>query len=140
MPSVIEQCTQALQQGHFTIARDLARGALAAAEAPAARLPLLELLAQAQAGAQDHADAAQSWQQAYEAAAHWATLLHVHRSSDIGSPRVTGSPKISRACTRGGSCILSGLYPCPDGVAAPRSPVGQVSCPVGRVPASLLGW
>jgi hypothetical protein len=70
LPSVIEQCTQALQQGHFAVARDLARGALAAAEAPAARLPLLlELLAQAQAGVQDHAAAAQTWQQAYEAAA-----------------------------------------------------------------------
>jgi hypothetical protein len=69
MPSVIEQCTQALQQEHFTIARDLARSALAAAEAPAARLPLLELLAQAQAGLQDHAGAAQTGQQAYEAAA-----------------------------------------------------------------------
>lgn len=69
MPSVIEQCTQALQQGHFGVARDLAHGALAGTEAQAAHLPLLELLAQAQTGLQDHAAAAQTWQQAYETAA-----------------------------------------------------------------------
>lgn len=58
MPSVIEQCTQALQEGHFASARDLARDALAGTAAPAARLPLFELLAQAQVGLQDHVAAA----------------------------------------------------------------------------------
>src|SRR5712691_4762599 len=68
MPSVIEQCTQALQEGHFASARDLACDALTETAAPAARLPLFELLAQAQVGLQDHVAAAQTWQQAYEEA------------------------------------------------------------------------
>jgi tetratricopeptide (TPR) repeat protein len=65
MSSVIEQCTSALQQGHFAEATALAGEALARA---VARLPLLEVLAQAQTGLQDHAAAAQTWQQAYEQA------------------------------------------------------------------------
>ena len=50
---------------------------------------------------------------ARRAAANWAALLHVHRSRDIGSPRVTGSTKVSRACRRCGSCRLRGLRPPP---------------------------
>src|SRR5215471_5267678 len=69
MPSIIEQCTSALQQGHFTEATALAGEALAGAVVCAARLPLLEVLAQAQTGLQDHAAAAKTWQQAYEQAA-----------------------------------------------------------------------
>ena len=69
MPSVIEQCTQALQQGQFAIARDLARDALAMTEAPETRLPLFELLGQAQVGLRDYEAATRTWQHAYEAAA-----------------------------------------------------------------------
>src|SRR5712691_524832 len=65
MASVIEQCTQALQGEQFTIASTLACEALATTEAPAVRLLLLELLAQAQTGLQDYAAAIQTWQQAY---------------------------------------------------------------------------
>ena len=68
MPSVLEQCTSALQQKRFTEATALAGEALAGATA-VARLPLLEVLAQAQTGLQEHAAAAQTWQRAYEQAA-----------------------------------------------------------------------
>ena len=68
MPSVLEQCTSALQQKRFTEATALADEALAGAAA-VARLPLLEVLAQAQAGLQEHTAAAQTWQRAYEQAA-----------------------------------------------------------------------
>ena len=66
MPSVIEQCTAALRQGHWAEATALADEALAGSVATMARLPLLEVLAQAQTGLQDHAAAAQTWQQAYK--------------------------------------------------------------------------
>jgi tetratricopeptide (TPR) repeat protein len=69
MPSVIEQCTAALRQGHWAEATALADEALAGSVATMARLPLLEVLAQAQTGLQDHAAAAQTWQQAYKQAA-----------------------------------------------------------------------
>src|SRR4029450_10170917 len=68
MPSVIEQCTAALQQGHFVEVKTLACEALAVTATPVARLALLEVLAQAQTGVQDHATAAQTWKQAYEQA------------------------------------------------------------------------
>jgi tetratricopeptide (TPR) repeat protein len=69
MQSVLEQCTRALQQRDFATVRDVACAALAGTEAPPSRQPLLELLAQAQAGLQDHAAAAQTWQQAYDQSA-----------------------------------------------------------------------
>src|SRR2546428_8655815 len=69
MPSVIEQCTSALQQGHFVEVTALAGEALAGPAAGVPRVPLLEVLAQAQTSLQDHAAAAQTWQQAYEQAA-----------------------------------------------------------------------
>jgi hypothetical protein len=69
MPSCIAECTTALQQGHFGEARALACEALAVTATPEIRIPLFEVLAQAQTSLQDHAAAAQTWQQAYEQAA-----------------------------------------------------------------------
>src|SRR5262245_44174681 len=66
MQSVIEQATQALQLGRFEAAKTLAVAALAETDLPAARLPLLEVLAQAQAGLQAHTAAASTWQEAYQ--------------------------------------------------------------------------
>ena len=40
---------------------------------------------------------------AWSSAANLAALLHVHRSGDIGSPRVTGSTKVSSSRRRSGS-------------------------------------
>ena len=65
MSSVIEQCTQALQRGQYTLASALACEALATTEASATRVLLLERLAEAQVGLQDYAAAIQTWQQAY---------------------------------------------------------------------------
>src|SRR4029434_3029734 len=48
---------------------------------------------------------------AWRAAANLAALLHVHRSTDIGSPRVTGSTRVSKACKRCGSRVPRGLRP-----------------------------
>ena len=45
MPPVIDQCTAALQQGHFAEATTLAGEALASPVASVARVPLLEVLA-----------------------------------------------------------------------------------------------
>src|SRR5205809_52448 len=58
MPPVIDQCTAALQQGHFAEATTLASEALASPVVAVARVPLLEVLAQAQTGLQNHAAAA----------------------------------------------------------------------------------
>jgi len=66
MQPVIEQATQALQLGRFEAAKTLAATALAETALPAARLPLLEVFAQAQAGLQEHAAAAGAWQKAYQ--------------------------------------------------------------------------
>src|ERR1044071_3628383 len=65
MQPVIEQALQALQLGRFEVAKTLATAALTVTDLPAARLPFLEVLAQAQAGLQEHA-AAGTWQQAYQ--------------------------------------------------------------------------
>jgi hypothetical protein len=69
MQHVIEQATQALQFGRFEAAKTLVSAALEEAECPATRLALLEVLAQAQTGLQEHAAAASSWQDAYKHAA-----------------------------------------------------------------------
>src|SRR5262245_15587601 len=69
MQHVIEQATQALQLGRFEAAKTLVSEALEATECPTTRLALLEILAQAQTGLQEHAAAAHSWQDAYEHAA-----------------------------------------------------------------------
>lgn len=66
MQSVIEQATQALQLGRFEAAKTLAVAALEETDLPAARLPLLEVLAQAQAGLQEYTAAAGAWQEAYQ--------------------------------------------------------------------------
>src|SRR5262249_34848141 len=66
MQPIIEQATHALQLGRFEGAKTLVSAALAETELPAARLPLLEVLAQAQAGLQEYAAAARSWQEAYQ--------------------------------------------------------------------------
>ena len=69
MQHVIEQATQALQLGRFEAAKTLVSAALEKTEFPTTRLALLEVLAQAQTGLQEHAAAAHSWQEAYEHAA-----------------------------------------------------------------------
>ena len=66
MQHVIEQATQALQLGRFEAAKTLVSAALEATECPTTRLALLEVLAQAQTGLQEHAAAVHSWQDAYE--------------------------------------------------------------------------
>src|SRR5262245_55060291 len=68
MQHVIEQATQALQLGRFEAAKTLVSAALEDTESPTVRLGLLEILAQAQTGLQEHAAAAHSWQGAYEQA------------------------------------------------------------------------
>src|SRR5262245_26261679 len=65
MQHVIEQATQALQLGRFEAAKTLVSAALEETECPATRLALLEILAQAQVGLQEHAAAAHAWQEAY---------------------------------------------------------------------------
>jgi len=69
MQHVIEQATQALQLGRFEAAKTLVSAALEETEGPTTRWALLEVLAQAQTGLQEHAAAAHSWQGAYEQAA-----------------------------------------------------------------------
>ena len=69
MQHVIEQATQALQLGRFEAAKTLVSAALEETACPTTRLALLEVLAQAQTGLQEHAAAAHSWQDAYEHAA-----------------------------------------------------------------------
>src|SRR6266436_2714598 len=69
MQHVIEQATQALQLGRLEAAKTLVSTALEETECPATRLSLLEILAQAQTGLQDHAAAAHTWQDAYQHAA-----------------------------------------------------------------------
>jgi len=69
MQHVIEQATQALQLGRFEAAKTLVSAAFEETESPTVRLALLEILAQAQTGLQEHAAAAHSWQAAYEHAA-----------------------------------------------------------------------
>ena len=78
----------------------------------------------------------------WSAAANFAALLHVHRSSDIGSPRVTGSTRVSRAGTRCGSRVPSGLRPPPGrrhrsgGVGEPVAGTGSArSCMPARTVA-----
>src|SRR5215467_525895 len=66
MQHVIEQATQALQLGRFEAAKTLVSAAFEETESPTVRLALLEILAQAQTGLQEHAAAAHSWQAAYE--------------------------------------------------------------------------
>jgi tetratricopeptide (TPR) repeat protein len=83
MPSVLVQCTAALQQKRFTEATALAGEALASADA-ATRLALLEVLAQAQTGLQDHTAAAQTWQRAYEQAATPADKARLFERTSMG--------------------------------------------------------
>src|SRR5215510_2480884 len=66
MQHVIEQATQALQLRRFEAAKTLVSAVLEETECPTTRLALLELLAQAQTGLQEHAAAVHSWQDAYE--------------------------------------------------------------------------
>jgi tetratricopeptide (TPR) repeat protein len=68
MQPVIEQATHALQLGRFETAKTLASGALVETDLADTRLPLLEVLAQAQAGLQEHDAAAGAWQDAYRQA------------------------------------------------------------------------
>src|SRR6266446_1612847 len=69
MQHVIEQATQALQLGRLEAAKTLVSTALEETQCPATRFSLLEILAQAQTGLQDHAAAAHTWQDAYQLAA-----------------------------------------------------------------------
>src|SRR6266581_159966 len=94
MPSVIEQCTSALQQGHFAEATVLAGEALAGPVACMARVPLLEVLAQAQTGLQDHAAAAQTWQQAYEQAATPADKTRLFERTSLGYQHLQDYPTL----------------------------------------------
>ena len=93
MPSVLEQCTSALQQKRFTEATALADEALAGAAA-VARLPLLEVLAQAQAGLQEHAAAAQTWQRAYEQAATPADKARLFERTSMGYQHLQDYPTL----------------------------------------------
>ncbi len=68
MQPVIEQATHALQLGRFETAKTLASGALIETDITDTRLPLLEVLAQAQAGLQEHDAAAGAWRDAYRQA------------------------------------------------------------------------
>ena len=77
MHDVIEQSTQALQLGRFEAAKALVSAALEETECPTTRLALLEVLAQAQTGLQEHAAAAHSWQEAYEHAATPDVVLQI---------------------------------------------------------------
>jgi tetratricopeptide (TPR) repeat protein len=69
MQHVIEQATQALQLRRFEAAKTLVSAVLEETKCPTTRLALLEILAQAQTGLQEHAAAVHSWQDAYEHAA-----------------------------------------------------------------------
>ena len=69
MQHVIEQATEALRLGRFEAAKTLVSAALKETGFPTTRLALLEVLAQAQTGLQEHAAAAHSWQDAYAQAA-----------------------------------------------------------------------
>jgi hypothetical protein len=73
---------------------------------------------------------------ACSAAANWAALLPVHRSRDIGSPRGTGSPKVSGP-ERGADPPSSWLASPLDGVTARGSPRTRSSAWQDEVPASL---
>src|SRR5215470_4425549 len=94
MPSIIEQCTSALQQGHFMEATALAGEALAGPVACVARLPLLEVLAQAQTGLQDHAAAAKTWQQAYEQAATPADKVRLFERTSLSYQHLQDYPTL----------------------------------------------
>jgi tetratricopeptide (TPR) repeat protein len=94
MPSVIEQCTSALQQGHFTEATVRAGAALAGPLASVARLPLLEVLAQAQAGLQDHAAAVKTWQQAYEQAVTPTDKARLFERTSLGYQHLQDYPTL----------------------------------------------
>ena len=61
---------QALQLGRFEAAKTLVSTALEETDFPTTRLALLEVLAQAQTGLQEHAAAVHSWQEAYAAGRH----------------------------------------------------------------------
>lgn len=65
MQPVIEQATQALQLGRFETVKNLTSTALETSETADTRQALFEILAQAQAGLQDHAAAIEAWQEAY---------------------------------------------------------------------------
>jgi tetratricopeptide (TPR) repeat protein len=92
MPSVLEQCTSALQQKRFTEATALAGEALVGAAV--ARLPLLEVLAQAQTGLQDHAAAVQTWQMAYEQASTPADKARLFERTSMGYQHVQDYPAL----------------------------------------------
>ncbi|MEE9149255.1 MAG: hypothetical protein V3U27_17880 [Candidatus Tectomicrobia bacterium] len=68
MTSVIEQATDALAAKRFATVKTLSCDALATHQPLAIQVQLLELLAQAQTGLDDHTEAARTWQQAYEQA------------------------------------------------------------------------
>ena len=56
------------------------------------------------------------------AAASFARLLHVHRSGDVGSPRVRGSTSASRAAVMPGCVVWMRGRPAPVGAGAPPVP------------------
>jgi tetratricopeptide (TPR) repeat protein len=94
MPSVIEQCTSALQQKRFAEATALAGEALVGTAAAVAHLPLLEVLAQAQTGLQDYAAAAQTWRQAYEQAATPADKARLFERTSMGYQHLQDYPTL----------------------------------------------
>ena len=94
MPSVIEQCTSALQQKRFAEATALAGEALAGTAASVACVPLLEVLAQAQTGLQDHATAAQTWRQAYDQAATPADKTRLFERTSLGYQHLQDYPNL----------------------------------------------
>src|SRR6266699_1850152 len=84
MQHVIEQATQALQLGRFEAAKTLVSAALEETEGPTTRLALLEVLAQAQTGLQEHAAAPDDKGRVFEQARQvirdqqdYAALLHL---------------------------------------------------------------
>ena len=94
MPSVLEQCTSALHQGHFAEATALAGEALAGPAACVARLPLLEVLAQAQTGLQDHAAAACSYACCQVCAATPADKVRLFERTSLGYQHLQDNPTL----------------------------------------------
>lgn len=94
MPSVIEQCTSALQQGYFAETIALAGEALAGPVTSMDRLPLLEVLAQAQTGLQDHAAAAKTWRQAYEQATTPADKVRLFERTSLDYQHLQDYPTL----------------------------------------------
>ena len=68
--------------------------------------------------------------------ANWRVLLHVQRNGDIGSPRLSGSTRASKAVSSAGSRTLSLLRPPPG--RRTRSGVGSAP-PKSRSPCWMVG-